>query len=424
MKKIFFLFSIILFILIVLCFIYIVRILPQHLLPFSSGLIFLFVAFYFSGIFFVTYVSDKDNKFIRKENFDDLELILLSLNFEKDICIETAKWIFQYLVLDYVCFSGVAIYFSGKKQFEDEVLERIKNYNKKLNDKEIVSFINNSFVIGFKTSPEESAKLFFKVSDFYSNYQILQIKKLFIPITRILTKAFFSINSITANKEKNQLHYAFSRYVSPEVVNQLVHDPNMLHVGGKNKNLSVIFTDLNNFTILSDSMEPEKLVRVLNMYLNEMSEVIIALGGTIDKFDGDAILAFFGAPTDMENHAQLCYRAALRMKKMEQILNEQLLHEKMIKLPLITRMGINTGNMIVGNIGSLKRLDYTVIGRNVNIASRIVNENKKYGTSILVSESTWNLVKNDFEGRFVDTVALRGVRKHVAIYEILSEKGE
>ncbi|NLL99965.1 MAG: adenylate/guanylate cyclase domain-containing protein [Treponema sp.] len=397
---------------------------PQHLLPFSSGLIFLFVAFYFSGIFFVTYVSDKDNKFIRKENFDDLELILLSLNFEKDICIETAKWIFQYLVLDYVCFSGVAIYFSGKKQFEDEVLERIKNYNKKLNDKEIVSFINNSFVIGFKTSPEESAKLFFKVSDFYSNYQILQIKKLFIPITRILTKAFFSINSITANKEKNQLHYAFSRYVSPEVVNQLVHDPNMLHVGGKNKNLSVIFTDLNNFTILSDSMEPEKLVRVLNMYLNEMSEVIIALGGTIDKFDGDAILAFFGAPTDMENHAQLCCRAALRMKKMEQILNEQLLHEKMIKLPLITRMGINTGNMIVGNIGSLKRLDYTVIGRNVNIASRIVNENKKYGTSILVSESTWNLVKNDFEGRFVDTVALRGVRKHVAIYEILSEKGE
>jgi adenylate cyclase len=183
-----------------------------------------------------------------------------------------------------------------------------------------------------------------------------------------------------------------------------------------------MFTDLQGFTTLSDSMDPVKLVRVLNMYLNEMSEVILALGGTIDKFEGDAIMAFFGAPIPMSDHAIKCCKAALRMKKMETIINNQLMAEKILTQPLHTRIGINSGDMVVGNVGSLKRIDYTIIGGNVNIAARIETVNKDYNTSVLIGEQTYELVKDYFVTRMVDTVKLRGISKPVVVYELLGEK--
>ena len=135
------------------------------------------------------------------------------------------------------------------------------------------------------------------------------------PIARIMGKAILLLETGRYKKEKNQLQSAFSKYVSPDVVDQIIHHPEVMRLGGEKQFLSCIFTDLQGFTAMSDSMDPVKLVRVLNMYLNEMSEVIIALGGTIDKFEGDAIMAFFGAPIPMEDHAIRCCKAALRMKK-------------------------------------------------------------------------------------------------------------
>lgn len=254
----------------------------------------------------------------------------------------------------------------------------------------------------------------------YTDKEVRYVK----PLTRIIGKVLVLQDVGRYQKEKNQLQSAFSRYISPEVVNNILHNPEILHIGGEKHELSVIFTDLQGFTQIADSMDPVNLVRVLNIYLNEMSEVIIALGGTIDKFEGDAIMAFFGAPTPLQDHAIRCCKAALRMKKMERIINNQLLSANLISEPLCTRMGINTGDMIVGNVGSLKRIDYTIIGSNVNIASRLESANKDFDTTILVSEQTYQIVKDYFEFKAIGSTQLRGISRPIAVYELIDEKTE
>jgi Adenylate cyclase, family 3 (some proteins contain HAMP domain) len=243
-----------------------------------------------------------------------------------------------------------------------------------------------------------------------------------MPVLRILNKALLYCEADTAREERNRLQDAFSHYVSPDIVQDILHNPDTIRLGGEKKFLSCIFTDLRGFTPLADSMDPILLVRVLNMYLNEMSQVIIALGGTIDKFEGDAIMAFFGAPHDLSDHAVRCCLAALRMKRMERLLNDQLIQEQLITVPLFTRIGINSGDMIVGNIGSMQRLDYTVIGSNVNIASRLETANKDFNTSILISGSTYELVKDCFVCSSLGHVMLKGVRNPVEVHELLEQK--
>ncbi len=246
-------------------------------------------------------------------------------------------------------------------------------------------------------------------------------KRKLLPIARILGRSLLYLETETVREEKNKLQYAFSHYVSPDVVQNIIDNPAMMNLGGEKQFLSVVFTDLKDFTSLSENMDPVILVKVLNLYLNEMSQVIISLGGTIDKFEGDAIMAFFGAPNKFTDHAVRCCLAALRMKRMENLINTQLLAEELITEPLFTRIGVNSGDMVVGNIGSVQRLDYTIIGKNVNIASRIETANKKYGTSILISESTYNLIKNFFECRFVEASMLKGFSEPIKIYELLTE---
>ena len=243
-------------------------------------------------------------------------------------------------------------------------------------------------------------------------------QKIIGPISRITNHALLALDVAINREEKNRLRYAFSRYVSPEVVNNIMVSPEAIHPGGKKQTLTVVFTDLEKFTQLSESMEPTKLLLVLNMYLNEMSQVILSLGGTIDKYEGDAIMAFFGAPKPFPDHAVRCCLAAIRMKRMEAVLNEQLMQEKLVDHPLFTRIGINTGEMIVGNVGSMQRLDYTVIGNNVNIAARIETSNKDYNTSVLISESTYQLVKDYFCCHKVALAHLKGVTEPVSVYEL------
>lgn len=243
-----------------------------------------------------------------------------------------------------------------------------------------------------------------------------------MPVVRILNKALLYCEADTAREERNRLMNAFSHYVSPDIVRDILHRPDTIRLGGEKKFLTCIFTDLQGFTPLADSMDPVPLVRVLNMYLNEMSQVIIALGGTIDKFDGDAIMAFFGAPHELSDREVRCCLAALRMKRMEKILNDQLISEGLIAAPLLTRIGINSGDMVVGNVGSIQRLDYTIIGSNVNIAARLVNANKDYNTSILISGSTYELVKDYFHCSCLGNVNLKGVRRPVEVYQLLEQK--
>jgi adenylate cyclase len=169
-------------------------------------------------------------------------------------------------------------------------------------------------------------------------------------------------------------------------------------------------------------MDPTDLVKLLNAYLTEMSNIILELRGTIDKYEGDAIMAFFGAPVTYADHASRACNAAVRMKKMEKYLNEHFLTEKLSPTHLLTRIGLNTGEMIVGNMGTPKKMDYTIMGPSVNLASRLEGVNKQYGTWILASEVTRRETGDSFAWRQLDRVKPVGMDVPVRLYELLDEK--
>ncbi len=224
-------------------------------------------------------------------------------------------------------------------------------------------------------------------------------------------------------KEKSFIRNAFSRYLSNDVIAQLVNDPSRLELGGESKHMTAMFTDVKGFSTISEMLTPSELVQLLNRYLTEMSNIILGLRGTIDKYEGDAIIAFFGAPIYFDDHAHLACFSAIRMKRMEKILNDHLLAEKLSPSPLFTRIGINTGEMVVGNMGTFQKMDYTIMGSAVNLASRLEGVNKQYGTAIIASESTYEEAKAGIFVRKLDRVMVVGINKPVQLYEVIEEAG-
>ncbi|OQA63530.1 MAG: Adenylate cyclase 1 [Spirochaetes bacterium ADurb.Bin269] len=188
--------------------------------------------------------------------------------------------------------------------------------------------------------------------------------------------------------------------------------------------MTAIFTDIQGFSTISEKMEPVELVAMLNRYLTGMSDRVLELGGTIDKYEGDAIIAFFGAPLDVPDHAERALHAAIRMKRMEKELNQQFLTEGIVPSPLLTRIGINTGRMVVGNMGTEKKMDYTIIGDAVNLAARLEGVNKRYGTYLCVSEDTKNAAGDGFQYRRLDRIRVVGKAVPIRIFEVLEEKGQ
>ncbi len=230
------------------------------------------------------------------------------------------------------------------------------------------------------------------------------------------------IKFLRVGREKAFLRNAFNHYLSPDVITQIVNDPNSLSLGGRRQELTALFTDVRGFSTISESMDPEDLVRLLNRYLGEMSDAILAERGTIDKYEGDAIISFFGAPINIGNHAVNACRSALKMKELEAILNKEFLETKVTPSPLLTRIGINTGEMVVGNMGTLNRMDYTMMGHNVNLAARLEGVNKQYGTWILVSEATYRATDRAFSIRRLDRVRVVGVSEPIRLYELIGER--
>jgi adenylate cyclase len=224
-------------------------------------------------------------------------------------------------------------------------------------------------------------------------------------------------------KEKSFLRDAFSHYLSNDVISELISDPNKLNLGGAKKHLTAMFTDVRGFSTISEQLDPTELVKLLNAYLTEMSNIILELKGTIDKYEGDAIIAFFGAPVVFGDHAVRACRAAVLMKKMEQHVNEHFLREKLSPVPLLTRVGINTGEMVVGNMGTARKMDYTIMGNSVNLASRLEGVNKQYGTWVLISEDTRREIGEQFILRQMDRVRVVGIEQPVRLYELVDEKG-
>lgn len=376
------------------------------------------------------YFSRKKAKKSFKPNpseLDELENELLLSRDLKGFFIRMSRFLNEKFSPKFLCYvtltgNGFSVQHYEEQDQSNHILYKMLEERKAAKNKsDLIVHKSNGFSFPFFLNNEVNGYVFVGEKSSNERYYDSELEYM-KPIARIMGKGVLLLENGRYKKEKNQLQSAFSKYVSPDVVDQIIHHPEIMHLGGEKQFLSVIFTDLQGFTAMSDSMDPVKLVRVLNMYLNEMSEVIIALGGTIDKFEGDAIMAFFGAPIPIPDHAVRCCKAALRMKKMEKIINNQLMIEKLIEKPLHTRIGINSGDMVVGNVGSLKRIDYTIIGGNVNIAARIENINKEYNTSILISDQTYELVKDFFETRQVDTVMLRGISRPVTVYELLKEK--
>lgn len=220
-------------------------------------------------------------------------------------------------------------------------------------------------------------------------------------------------------REKRWLRMAFSRYLSPSVVELIVAQPERLQLGGEEVEGTVLFADLAGFTALSENMTPRAVIGLLNEYFSPLTDIILAHQGTLDKYIGDALMAFWGAPLARPDHAELACRAAIAMQLAMQ--NQRDVWQARNLPRLQTRIGLHSGPLIAGNVGSRERLNYTVLGDTVNLASRLEGVNKIYGTNILVSESCKHLVANHFLLRELDVIQVPGRDQAVAVYELLAE---
>ncbi len=227
---------------------------------------------------------------------------------------------------------------------------------------------------------------------------------------------------IISQHEKRMITGAFSHYVPKKVVDQILADPEKLQLGGEERVVSVMFTDVAGFTSISEKLKPAQLVRLLNEYLTEMTDIVLAHEGIIDKYEGDAIMAEFGVPVFFENHAYMACKTALEMQKKLKKLRGK--WEKEGRPQLRARIGINTGEVIVGNMGSRDVFDYTVMGDHVNLGSRLEGANKFYGTYIMISEFTYEYIKDDFYTRELDLIRVKGKEKPIKVFELLPSKKE
>jgi adenylate cyclase len=239
---------------------------------------------------------------------------------------------------------------------------------------------------------------------------------LFSVSTCVITYQFF-----TEEKEKRQIKMAFKHYLNPVLVEELAKDPSGLHLGGEEREMSVLFSDIRGFTAISEGMSPESLVTFMNTYLSLMTKTIMQNNGVVDKFIGDAVMAIFGAPLYFENHAETACSTAVKM--MEELRDSRHVWQEMGFPEINIGIGINTGPMVVGNMGSEDRFDYTVMGDSVNLASRLEGLCKVYGAGIVVSQLTASKAGGG-SFRELDLVKVKGKEHPERIFELLVEANE
>ena len=307
---------------------------------------------------------------------------------------------------------------------------------------EVSFFVSAVFVLLFTWFTNNKKNTFRTIIGFFFivmlpviSILLMYFKSIFLPISAAFILAFagYAMDVIfrftSAEHDKRFLKQAFSTYLSEDVVEDIVSNPEKLALGGTEKNMTALFSDIKGFSSISEKSTPQQLVSVLNDYLTSMSDTILEEKGTIDKYIGDAIVSFFGAPTDLEDHAFRACVAAVRMKQAETILNQRIFQNKTLPSSILTRIGINTGKMVVGNMGTDRKMNYTVMGNNVNIASRLEGVNKIYGTWIIASESTWNDANSDknqgqLVARRLDKVRVMGIEQPIQLYNIIGFASE
>jgi adenylate cyclase len=226
----------------------------------------------------------------------------------------------------------------------------------------------------------------------------------------------------TEGRQKLYIRRMFGQYMAESVINHLLEHPEKLQLGGERRRVTLFFSDLAGFTTISERLSPETVVSLLNDYLSRMTEIILKEAGVVDKFEGDAIMAFWGAPLEQPDQAARACRAALRQQAALEELNRRFAGQGLP--PLSMRIGLHTGDAIVGNLGSESRFDYTVIGDTVNLASRLEGLNKFYGSRIMASEVTAAAGAGAVEFRELDLVAVKGKEQAVRVFEVLGLTGE
>ncbi|MCR5285443.1 MAG: adenylate/guanylate cyclase domain-containing protein [Treponema sp.] len=306
------------------------------------------------------------------------------------------------------------------------------NFSKSTVGKSLIGFITvcvSSFLL----------LIFYKFTRIYVGESVPLIATVLTYFSTILIE-FFS-----TSKDKKFITNAFSQCLSKDVVNQIVAHPDSFKLGGENLQMTAIFTDIQKFSSFSELLSASQLVALLNYYLTKMSDIIMAEGGTIDKYEGDAIIALVGAPLKWEDHAVRAVKAALNMKKAERLMNEEIKKTVQAEKPdsmdetlysafkimvqngkqIFTRIGINSGEMIAGYMGSENKKNYTMMGNNVNLAARLEGVNKQYSTfGILISEATYKLLNKSIICRRLDTVQVVNVNTPIILYEPLGMDDE
>ncbi len=254
------------------------------------------------------------------------------------------------------------------------------------------------------------------------------IADLLYPNLALLFGAGLSITEqyVATAREKKFIQEIFSRYLAPQVIHELLHDPSKLKLGGERANLTILFSDIRNFTAISETMTPEQLTGFLNDYLGRMTLIVLERRGVIDKYIGDAVMAFWGAPLPSATHALDGVLSALAMIQELTRFNES--HRALGEPVIDIGIGLNSGEVTVGNMGSEQRFDYTVMGDNVNIASRLEGLTKTYGANILISDTTAALLneserrKHHIVLRELDTVRVKGKKHAVKIYQVVPQE--
>ena len=233
---------------------------------------------------------------------------------------------------------------------------------------------------------------------------------------------FVTYYVLTSQRKNRFLTQAFSSYVSPALVNQLLQDPDRLSLAGEKREVTVLFSDVRDFTTISESMAPEQLAEMLNVYLDAMCEIVMNEQGMLDKYIGDAVMALYNAPLDITEHPARAAVSALQMRQRLDELNEQFIRDYGIKLAM--GIGLNTGPAIVGNLGGARRFDYTAIGDTINLGARLESATKQYRVHILISETTRKGLDGRFLCRKIDRIRVKGKHTAVEIFEVMGYSGD
>jgi adenylate cyclase len=245
---------------------------------------------------------------------------------------------------------------------------------------------------------------------------------LFLPLFSVVViyAAVILFKYFIGERQERRIRAAFKHYLSPSLVEQVARDPALLHLGGEQKELTVLFADLRNSTGLGAKLPPAEFVRLLNEAMDTMTRVLFAHDGMLDKFTGDGLVAVFGAPLPQPDHALRACRAALAM--LAALAPVQARWARPALPPLEIGIGINTGSMIIGNMGSKERFSYTVIGDEANLGARLEGANKDFQTHILISEATWQQVEDEIAARELDVVTFRGMARPVRVFEVVGTR--